>query len=218
MVEPDTETSYRDFLTFYRQDLPAPLHMLNLSWFESRRIYRLYGVVVQWFLRAFGADIRWTGHPVSVYRGPQQAEQLVIVEYPTHRRFVLMVANPLYRLINVVREKGRGERYEMSPTYSPEHDVDLWPNEYLLGVHFNGDEEALGGVKAALDTPDLTFVYSAYEVAEPPGEDPLTFTRIALFAASGPDETEHLVTEEVLAALADACDGYRLHLYERGSE
>lgn len=213
MVKPDKEFSLREVVAFWRRDLPEPVHMLNFSWYADKRVYAVYALFVQLFLRSVGATVQWAGSPVRVYRGPVQAERLVLVEYPSHRRFALMVLNPLYHLINILRTTGRGENYELSATYAPEHDADLWSHEYLLAVHFNGDETSLDSVKAAL--PDeATFVYSSHEVSEVSGEDPATFKRNAFFSVDSPSAADDLVTDDLLGSLATACDGYRLHLYE----
>lgn len=217
MVEPDNEFSLREAVAFWRRDLPEPVHMLNFSWYANKRVYMVYGLLVRAFLQSVGATIRWAGYPTRVYRGPMQAEQLVLVEYPSHRRFVLMVLNPLYQLINVPRTIGRGENYELSATSAPEHDADLWRHEHVLAVHFNGEEDSLEGVKAAVPA-EATFVYSSYEVSEVPGEDPATVKRNAFFAVDSPDVADELVTDDLLESLATVCDGYRLHLYERGFE
>ncbi|PSQ00908.1 hypothetical protein BRC89_00930 [Halobacteriales archaeon QS_4_70_19] len=116
----------------YERDLPEPTHVPNLLAFSSRTWYRRYGAAVYPLLRAVGGRPRWFGSHRRTYHGERQCEEFGIVEYPSHRRFLLMIGNPYYALINHLRRRGVSH-FEAGFT-SPVTNGSLGRHEFLLTV------------------------------------------------------------------------------------
>lgn len=210
----------------YERDLPEPVHVPNLLTFSDRRWYERYAAAVSPVLRAVGGRPRWFGHHDRTYHGRRQCEEFGLVEYPSHRRFLLMIGNPYYALINRLRERGVSH-FEAGFT-SPVADEPLGRHDHLLTVHFEPrtgrvDEADFQAVREPLEAAGGAFVYgtrltSDFDFLGEPvrGADarPLSYPGIACFAEPSPTAAEATV-DELGDALDDAVEDHALCLYRR---
>lgn len=195
----------RPLVDLARRDLPGPLDVINLISTARFESYRWYGVLVLPVMTLVGARVLWMGRFDAAVAGEQQADKLLIVRYPSHRRFLAMTLNPYYLLINRLREAGV-RRFEASFTHASRCADDLGRRRVLVGVHFNSPAggDALPGVRAAMGDAAGELVYATRAVAglgflDPPADTdprPLRFEEVAFFA---PVERE--VDEAALAGL-----------------
>lgn len=210
---------------FYRRDLPEPIHVPNLLTFDDRASYRRYARAVVPLIKLLGGGPKWLGEHREAYVGDRQAEEFLLVEYPSHRRLLLMTHSPVYPKLDEWRRAGV-EYFEGAFTYSPEHDADLWRHDHLLVVHFSParDPTDLSRVQSAFADTDAEFVYSTRSRAdfseymgEPRrGSDPhpLTYPQLACFAVPDPETADDLAPT-VTDDLADATADFALQRYER---
>jgi hypothetical protein len=210
--------------SFYRRDLPEPLYVPNLLTFDSESHYRWYGRLAYPLLKLVGGDLKWSGtHSVS-YTGPTQCEEFLLVEYPTHRRLLLLRFNPLYPLANYFRETAV-EYFEAGFTYSDQHPLSLWEHEHLLIVHATGEDDAdvSKEVRELFAETTATFAYDTRQVAPfefHPGPEagsdphPLEFDRLVCFGVEDRDQADEVVSS-VTDDLDERLEEYSLQLYER---
>jgi uncharacterized protein (DUF1330 family) len=128
--------SPRAVLRLYRQNLPRPVDVLNLIRFADREQYRWYGLFVAPTILGVGGGMLWAGRWEKRLLGEAQAEELLVVRYPSHRRFLLMTMSPYYALINRFRERGVA-KFEASFTHASRCAPDLRRQKELLVVHYN---------------------------------------------------------------------------------
>jgi uncharacterized protein (DUF1330 family) len=203
----------RPLLAFIRRDLPGPLDVINLISTARFDRYRWYGLLVLPIMSAVGGRVMWMARFERSLSGPQQADKLLIVRYPSHRRFLAMTLNPYYLAINRLREAGV-RRFEASFTHASHVDEGLARRKELLGVHFTspagGDAlaavvEAAGGelVYATRAVAGLTFL----DPPAPTDPQPMQFGELALFDGADLDGVE----ERVAAVTADRA----LQIYRR---
>lgn len=197
----------------WRRDLPTPVDVVNLITPASFDRYRWYGLLVMPALAAVGARVLWMGRFEREIAGTRQAEKLLIVRYPSHRRFLAMVLNPYYLAINLLREAGV-RRFEASFTHASHADTDLSRRGQLIGVHFNSPSgaDALGPIRACFEQAGYRLAYatsasSSLGILEPPrptDPNPLTFGELALFeAGEGAGQPEDQAAQ--VAALTEGC-------------
>jgi uncharacterized protein (DUF1330 family) len=210
----------------YGRDLPRPVHVPNLLTFASRSWYRRYAAALYPLLRAVGGRSRWFGVHNRTYAGERQCEEFGIVEYPSHRRFLLMIGNPYYALVNRLRERGVSH-FEAGFT-RPVTDEPLGRHEFLLTVHFEPPEGRVDGsdfaaVRDAFDGTAGTFVYGSELIGdwdflgEPTGgadPRPLSYPGIAAFAVPSPTTADATV-DDLGDALDDITEDHALCLYRR---
>jgi uncharacterized protein (DUF1330 family) len=197
-------------LELARDDLPRPLDVLNLIELRDERSYARYGLAVAPALFAVGGRLRWMGRLVRPLLGDPFAERLMVVRYPSHRRFLAMTVNPYYALINRLRERGV-ENFEASFTEPYEEPGRLADHGVLLVAQFGPDTE-LAGLCGLVEPQAGPLVYAAREVASidvlrgsrPTDPHPLSHPQIACFGAS-----------EELELDLPALDGVTLALYRR---
>jgi uncharacterized protein (DUF1330 family) len=204
-----------------RRDLPRPVDVVNLITTARFDRYRWYALLVLPVMTAAGGRVLWMARLERVVAGEPQAEKLLLVRYPSHRRFVAMVLNPYYLAINRLREAGV-RRLEASFTHASCAAADLAARRELLGVHFASPpgNDVLEAVRSALGARGYELVYATRTVAdmdflarpEPSDPNPLTFPQLALFA--GGDEP---AGPELATALADVTDGCAIAVYRRES-
>jgi hypothetical protein len=206
-----------------REDLPAPVDVVNLIRADERRFesYRWYGLLVMPALLLAGGKVRWAGrHERSLY-GEQQGDKLLLVRYPSHRRFLAMTLNPYYLLINVLRERGI-EAFEASFTHAS-HEHELSRRRLMLAAHFDARDgdgaSALPAVKEILEGEGAELVYAVRETSpipfsskrRPTDPNPLTYSQVALF-----DAGDHpAVGAGALRRLERATGGLALQVYRR---
>jgi uncharacterized protein (DUF1330 family) len=171
-----------------RAELPRPLDVLNLIHLRDERSYARYGLAVTPVLTAVGGRLRWMGYSERMLLGEPQAERLMVVRYPSHRRFLAMTLNPYYLLINRLRERGV-ESFEASFTSAEHEPLELRSQRLLLVAHFN-DPTTLDQLRALLESQVGPLVCASREVAsasflrgrKPTDPNPRTFSQIACFA------------------------------------
>lgn len=210
----------------YERDLPEPVHVPNLLTFSSRAWYGRYAAAVYPLLRAVGGRPRWFGRHERTYRGERQCEEFGLVEYPSHRRFLLMIGNPYYAVINKLRERGVSH-FEAGFTH-PVQAEPLGRHELLLTVHFEPrtgrvDREDFDDIEAAVADSGGAFVYgtrltSDFDFLGEPTRRadprPLSYPGIACFAA--PSVTAADATVDAIGdALDEAVEDHALCLYRR---
>ncbi len=163
--------------------------MLNLIHLSDERSYARYGVAVSPALRAVGGRLLWMGYHERSLLGESQAERLMVVRYPSHRRFLAMTMNPYYVMINRLRERGV-RRFEASFTYAEERPLPLSDQPWLVSVHFDG-RISLEELRELVEPQVGPLVYASRQVAEvsilrgrrATDPNPLTYPRTAMFAA-----------------------------------
>ncbi len=159
-------------------------------------------------LSAVGGRVRWMGRHERSVTGAQQADKLLIVSYPSHRRFLAMTLNPYYLAINKLREAGV-RRFEASFTHASHRDPELHRRQLLVAVHFTSPagHDVLAEVENAMTPVAGELVYATRAVAgvnflSPPlasDPQPMTFGELAVFA---PADGEPADLEAVAAELA----------------
>jgi uncharacterized protein (DUF1330 family) len=173
-----------------RAELPRPLDVLNLIELRDERSYARYGVAVTPAMLAVGARLRWMGQRRRTLAGRPGAERLLVVRYPSHRRFLAMTLNPYYILINQLRERGV-ERFEAAFTFAEQEPLELSAQRWLVVAQFDA-AVALHSVRELIEPQAGPLVYASRMVA-PAGflrghratdPNPLTFPATACFAAS----------------------------------
>ena len=106
-VDPDKET----FAAFRANDLPGPIHMLNLVRFRDRaaypdgrdatgaQAYAAYGRDSYPVFARLGGRIVWRGRFELMLIGPaaEQWDECFVAEYPSVEAFVAMIRDPAYR-------------------------------------------------------------------------------------------------------------------------
>lgn len=206
----------------YRRPLPGPVDVLNLIDLRRPASYRAYGVIVTPLLALAGGSLRWAGrHEVSLH-GTPPAQTLLVVRYPSHRRFLWMTLNPYYLLINRLREHGV-ERFEASFTRASNPGRGLHHARRLVGVHFRAREadRAAAAVEELLRPLLGAPAYASREVASidiaqpprPTDPNPLTLPQVGFYAV---DEWPELPAD-VLAALAEVTEDLAVQGYRRES-
>lgn len=183
----------RPLLRLARRDLPGPLDVINLISTDPRRFesYRWYGLLVMPAMLAVGGRLKWMGRFERSVHGERQADKLLIVRYPSQRRFLAMTLNPYYLAINVLREAGV-RRFEGQFTHASRSEDGLGRRKLLVAVHFRSPagHDALGEVEEVVGPVAGDLVYATRAVAaldflDPPAEsdpNPLRYGELALFA------------------------------------
>ena len=172
-----------------RAELPRPLDVLNLINMRDERSYARYGVAVTPAMTAVGARLRWMGHHKRTLLGESQAQRLMVVRYPSHRRFLAMTLNPYYLLINRLREHGV-QTFEASFTHAEQEPLELRSQRWLLVAHYDAPT-TLEQLRALIESKVGPLVYASREIAsasflrgrKPTDPNPLSFPRVAFFAA-----------------------------------
>jgi len=208
----------RPLLDLARRDLPRPLDVINLITTARFDRYRWYGLLVLPALTAVGGRVLWMARLESSLHGEQQAEKLLIVRYPSQRRFLAMTLNPYYFAINRLREAGVS-RFEGSFTHASVSEDALHRHRRLIGVHFTSPADG-DALTAVAEIVGGRLVYATRAVAglgflEPPlptDPNPLTFGELALFAVDddGPGDIAALAHQ-----LGAVTDGFSLQAYVR---
>jgi uncharacterized protein (DUF1330 family) len=215
----------RAFVRLFRRRLPAPVDVLNFLTVRDFESYRWYALLVGPLLIGAGGSVAWGGEVAQQIHGPAVCGKFLIVRYPSHRLWLMMVANPYYLLINRFRARGV-ERFEASFS-TPESLAPLRGNAELVAVHFNADDgdAALARVKDIVAGAGGRCVYASREVAPisiltsygPNDPNPLTFKRTALFASADVPALVRALTPDLLASLARATTGLSVQLLRRGT-
>lgn len=213
----------RAVIDLARRDLPGPLDVINLITTARFDQYRWYGLLVMPPMTAVGGRVRWMGKLERPLHGDKQADKLLIVRYPSHRRFLAMVLNPYYVLINRFREAGV-QRFEASFTHVSHDEPELHRRHLLVAVHYSSldGENALERVRRIFEPVAGEMVYATRAVAslgilDPPRDtdpNPLTFGELALFAPAGGELPEAALAGPS-AQVAELTAGCSVQAYRR---
>lgn len=209
--------NWRSWLELYRRELPSPLVVLNLIDYRDREPYRWYGVFVLPAIYAVGGAVQWAGEWRESLIGERQGEALLLVRYPSQRRFLLMVTNPYYAAINRFREKADAW-FEASFTRASGDPEQLRRQRQLLIVHCD-DEHQAQQAEGLLSAAGAERVYAVREAAtlgmfkeyEPSDPHPLR-KKHALFFAPG---ALGAALPEPLRRALEQIPGLSLQLYHR---
>jgi hypothetical protein len=173
-------------------------------------------------LLAVGGKPLWMGKLASPIEGEMQAEKLLIVRYPSHRRFLAMTLNPYYLAINRLREAGV-DRFEASFTHASVAEPELIRRRSLVGLHFDaqGDSDALAEVIALFSEHGYELAYATrmqatigfLEPPQPTDPNPLSFRELAMFAP--PDGADPGAPASLTPQLRLLTKDFAMHLYER---
>ena len=209
-----TRIRTRPLVDLARRSLPAPVDVINLISTARFDRYRWYGLLVWPAMTAVGARVEWMGRFERSVHGEQQADKLLIVRYPSHRRFLAMTLNPYYLTINRLREAGV-RRFEASFTHPSHSAPGLARRPLLVAVHFSSPagSDALPAVEAIASPAVGELVYATRAVAgldflDPPLDTdprPLRFGELALFAPAGDEPADFDELAARLAAVTQAC-------------
>ena len=80
-------------------NLEGPIVMLNLLRFNpdgGRETYAEYGQAAAPFLQQSGAQLRYLGDVAAAVIGPEDWDEIILVEYPSLQAFFEMIGNPEY--------------------------------------------------------------------------------------------------------------------------
>jgi uncharacterized protein (DUF1330 family) len=206
-----------------RRDLGGPLDVINLLSVARFERYRWYGLLVLPVMAAVGGRVVWMGRFERSVSGERQADKLLIVRYPSQRRFLAMTLNPYYLAINLLREAGV-RRFEASFTRASHSDPALARHRLLVVVHFRspGGRDALHHVNAIAGAIAGELVYATRTVADldfldPPRDtdpNPLRLGELAFFAPAE-DELDEAALDRLAAELATVTDECALQVYRR---
>jgi uncharacterized protein (DUF1330 family) len=215
------------FVALWRKELPRPVDVPNLieRSADGGGAYRWYALLVLPVLLVLGARLLWAGRVEKVVAGEAQAEELLVVRYRSHRRFLLMVTSPYYLLINPLRERAvaKFQAAFARPSLAAEQETaparGLRRYPVLYGLHMPAAVEPAAEERVA-GALGGTVVYRSEQVAtidflrDPSRSDPhpLALPRIALLAAAGA-----LDDSATAAAVAALPEGAALHRYGRMS-
>ena len=216
----------RRVLELFNRDLPQPLDVVNLISTARFEAYKWYGVFVLPVMALVGGRLHWMGRFERSLHGDVQAEKLLIVRYPSHRRFLAMTLNPYYLAINRLREAGV-DRFEASFTHASHTAADLAGRRLLVAAHFNSSNgsDSLRAVERILAQVAGELVYATRAVAslgflEPPSPtdpNPMRFSQLALFAVPG-DEVPAAEIAALVPELAAVTGDLALQAYRRESQ
>lgn len=213
----------RPLAALARRDLGGPLDVVNLISTARFERYRWYGVLVLPAMAAVGARLVWMGRFERSVAGERQADKLLIVRYPSHRRFLAMTLNPYYLAINRLREAGV-RRFEASFTRVAHCDGELGRRRVLVAIHYRSPDgrDALDDVVAAAGPVAGDLVYATRAVAgldflDPPLDTdphPLRLGEIAMFAPAD-GELPECALDQLPGELEAATAAYALQVYRR---
>jgi hypothetical protein len=209
----------RAYRALWRRDLPRPIDVPNLIVRSERGgAYRWYGLLFLPLLGLFGTRLLWAGQLEATLAGEPQADELLIVRYRSHRRFLAMVVNPYYLLINRFRERAVAD-FQAAFAHARVGGPGLSEHDALVALHLPLDapDDAEQRVAEALGA---TTVYRAEQVAaldflrDHQPSDPLSLAlpRIALLAAA-----PRPAPDAIRAAIERVPDGGALHAYRQES-
>jgi uncharacterized protein (DUF1330 family) len=91
--------SREQFAALRAMDLDGGLVMLNLLRFTpdgGAEQYGRYGAAAAPFLQAAGATVRYLGDVAATVIGPDEWDEIILVEYPSVRAFLEMTSHPDY--------------------------------------------------------------------------------------------------------------------------
>jgi len=204
--------------------LPAPIDALNLVDLSSEASYRWYGLLLSPLVLLLGGWPVWAGVHQRSLLGEKQADEIVIVRYPSHRTLLNIMNSPYYRLVNRIRE--RGVSYlRFSITYRHAGEKTMERRGLYLVAHFNDKSdtgnETFNKVRTILEHEPVRLLYASREVApldifrslEPTDPNPVEYRETAIFSIDDVESAAAQVDENVQHALEAATDGISIQIY-----
>jgi uncharacterized protein (DUF1330 family) len=204
--------------------LPAPIDALNLVDLSGEASYRWYGLLLSPLVLLLGGWPVWAGVHQRSLLGEKQADEIVIVRYPSHRTLLNIMNSPYYRLVNRLRERGVSYlRFSMTHRYAGEKRMER--RGLYLVAHFNGKsdtgDEAFNEVKTILERGSVRLIYASREVVpldifrslEPTDLNPVEYRETAIFSMDDMASVVAQVDAKAQRALQAATDGISLQVY-----
>lgn len=214
----------------FAAELPTPMDVPNLITMAPNKAYRTYGRLVTPLLGIARARIRWAGLHVHALAGERRAEKFMIVSYPSHKRFMGMIANPYYLFANRWRERGVA-RFEASFTTPVVTRSGLRRAGTVLVMHFNSEDgpwdaperPQLTRLDEHLESAGASLLYASVETSpmtfltdlEPNDPNPLVYRETAVFAVESAVAATAAFDADLLAHVDAIVPGAVLQLYER---
>jgi uncharacterized protein (DUF1330 family) len=206
------------------QSLPVPIDALNLVDLAGDTSYRWYGLLLSPLVLALGGRPVWVGVHQRSLIGEKQADEIVIVRYPSHRTLLNIMDSPYYRLVNRFREKGV-RHFQFSITHRHAGEKKMKRSGLRLVAHFNGKtvsgEEIFTEVKSILERGPGQLLYASREVApldifhslEPTDPNPAKYKETAIFSIDDIETVVAHLDDTARNALGAATGGVSLQVY-----
>jgi len=204
--------------------LPSPIDALNLVDIANEASYRWYGLLLSPLVLLFGGRPVWAGVHQRSLLGQKQADEIVIVRYPSHRILLNIINSTYYRLVNRLRE--RGVSYlRFSITYRFAGEKRMERRGLYLVAHFNGKsdtgDEVSNRVRTILEREPVRLIYASREVTpldifrslEPTDPNPVEYRETAILSIEDMESTAAQVDAKAQHDLQVATDGISLHIY-----
>jgi uncharacterized protein (DUF1330 family) len=222
-----------------------PTDALNVIDHRDAGAYRWYAAAALPMLVPARAFPLWGGRWRRSLAGERWCETLLVVRYPSHRVFMLMVTSPYYLLANRLRTRAVS-RFELGFTEPLLAGRAIRGTEHVLGVHFDAADpraaltamqDALGAELGPAPPPPAppparrpprgaaraalryaSAVYAPLDFLRDPRPDdpnPLRYASTALFALDAPERADALLADGRIARLLDIAPGASVQLYRR---
>ena len=206
------------------QPLAAPIDALNLVDLSDEASYRWYGLLLSPLVLLLGGWPVWAGIHQRSLLGEKQADEIVIVRYPSHHTLLNIMNSPYYRLMNRLRERGVSYlRFSITHRYAGDKRMER--RGLYLVAHFNGkndtSEKAFDEVRTILEHRSVRLIYASREVAplnvfrslEPTDPNPVEYRETAIFSIEDVEPAAIQLDETARHALQTATDGISIQIY-----
>jgi hypothetical protein len=212
-------------IDLYNHAPVEPMDALNLIQITNHDFYALYGVLVIPLLKLIGSELIVTLELKEALHGEAKFNHCLIARYQSHRRFLGMISNPYYILINRAREAGV-KYLELSFTESraalPVQDLSLRNDESLVLLRLKSSADWLqiesAAAKHALEVAyhsekvmDLD-IFAEYKATNP---NPLEYPVSVFLRATGKGKQLTALGQEFNSELEKQSLDYTLSLWEK---
>lgn len=193
-------------LDLYNHAPVEPMDALNLIQISNHDFYALYGVLVIPLLKLIGSELIVTLELKEVLHGEAKFNHCLVARYQSHRRFLGMISNPYYILINRAREAGVKYlelSFTASRALSPVQDLSLRNDQSLVLMRLKSPADWLQ-VESTAAKHALEVAYHSEKVMDldifaeykPTNPNPLAFpVSVFLRAKSQGDKLTSLARE-----------------------
>ncbi|MFC1952998.1 hypothetical protein ACFLWR_02585 [Chloroflexota bacterium] len=207
-----------------QKSLPKPVDALNLVYFADEISYRWYELLLAPLVLALGGRPVWVGiHEMSL-SGDKQADEIVIIRYPTHSTILRVISSRYYSLVNGLRKKG--VRYmEFSLTERQKASELFREKGFSLLVHHNnqGNSESspLPEIQKTLESLSMRLIYASRETAtlsifnsrEPTDPNPSRYKNTAIFTFPKTLSPGNIINDDLLKNLKAVTESFSLQVY-----
>lgn len=214
--------SIKKFVDVFRHPATTPTYVLNVLTYSDFRSYRRYAMFATPMIAATGGSVPWGGNHEESIVGERLCGTLLLVRYLNHRRFMVMIATPIFVAINALFRENGVASFEAAFSRALVETRDK-PERRLLAIHFNARDAAarfrenrrrlspLGCVERYAFEEFLTMDFFDPPAANDP--NPHTFKATQLFALPDGEPTADIRDElgRIGAELGDC----GVHLYRR---